>query len=79
MSAATDPPKPPKTGGPYGGYDTPEQWFAAEPDLFDSQDARPGPSRLSPEYSDSLVPEHMRERVMAKRRARRAAKAGEAR
>jgi hypothetical protein len=74
MTDTPEPPKSTKTGGPYGGYDTPQQWFAAEPDLFDAMDCRPGPSRLSEEYSDSLIPEHVRERVMAKRRARRTAK-----
>jgi hypothetical protein len=51
-----------------------EEIVSANPDKFDSMDCRPGPSTLDPEYSDSLIPEHMRERVMAARLARRAAK-----
>jgi hypothetical protein len=46
----------------------------ADPGKFDSMDCRPGPSNLHPDYSDSLMPEHMRERVTAARRARRAPK-----
>jgi len=75
MTDAPEPPKPPKTGGPYGGYATFSDWTAADPWLFDFEDCRPpGESTLSDEYRDSLIPEYMRERVMAKRRARRAAK-----
>lgn len=51
-----------------------ERIVSANPDKFDGMDCRPGPSSLDPDYSDSLVPDHMRERVMAARRARRAAK-----
>jgi hypothetical protein len=71
-----DPPKPPKARGPYYGFDTFDDLLAAKPEIFDDFDCRPpGESSLSDEYSDSLIPEHIRERVMAKRRARRAAKA----
>ena len=51
-----------------------EEMIKADPDKFDSMDCRPGPSRLHPDYSDSLIPEHMREQIMAIRRAKRAAK-----
>jgi hypothetical protein len=51
-----------------------EDMVKADPDKFDGMDCRPGPSTLDPDYSDSLIPEHMRERVLAVRRARRAAK-----
>jgi hypothetical protein len=71
----TDDAKPAKGHGPYYGYATFDELVNARPDLFDDYDCRPpGESRLSDEYSDSLIPEHMRERVMAKRCARRAAK-----
>jgi hypothetical protein len=40
------------------------------PDIFDDLDCT-GPSQLSEEYSDSLIPEHMREKVMAVRAKRR--------
>ena len=49
--------------------DDPKTW----PDIFDDFDCRPGPSRLDPDYSDSLIPEHMREKTMAVRRKRREA------
>jgi hypothetical protein len=71
MSADT--PKPPKARGPYYGFDAFDDLLAAKPEIFDDSDCRPGPSALSDEYSDSLVPEHLRERVMASRRAERAA------
>lgn len=71
MSAAAKPPIP---SAPYLGYGSFQGLVDARPDLFGSMDCRPGPSALSDEYSDSLVPQYMRERVMAKRRARRAAK-----
>jgi hypothetical protein len=48
-----------------------DELVAANPDLFDDFDCQPGPSNLDPEYSDSLIPEHIRERVMAARRKRR--------
>lgn len=68
MSAET--PRPPKGHGP-----TFDDLLAAKPEIFDDFDCRPpGESNLSDEYRDSLIPEHMRERVMAKRRAERAAK-----
>jgi hypothetical protein len=79
MTDTTDPPKPPIPGAPYLGYGSFDALVDARPALFDAMDCRPGPPNLSDEYSDSLVPEHMRERVMASRRARRAAKDGEAR
>jgi len=80
MTDPTDPPKPPIPGAPYLGYGSFDALVDARPDLFDDFDCRaPSEGNLSDEYSDSLVPEHMRERVMAKRRAARAAKAGEAR
>jgi hypothetical protein len=49
------------------------------PDIFDDMDARPGPSSLSEEYSDSLIPEFLRERMMPIRRRRRAELAREQR
>src|SRR5665213_114039 len=53
----------------YGGkYETFAEWVKAEPDKFDSQDCRPGPSGLDPEYSDSLIPECVREKTLAVRR-----------
>ena len=45
-------------------------------DLFDGQDCRPGPSQLDEEYSDSLVPDFLREKTMAVRRKRRRDAAG---
>jgi hypothetical protein len=51
-----------------------DEMVKADPDKFDGMDCRPGPSTLDPEYSDSLIPEHMRERVVAARARRRAAK-----
>ena len=56
----------------YGGkYETFDEWVNAEPDIFDDMDCRPGPSALDPEYSDSLIPEHMRDRILKIRRRRR--------
>lgn len=81
MTDATDPPTPPIPGAPYMGYGSFQALVDARPDLFDDFDCRPtGESRISAEYSDSLIPEHMRQRVMARRnqrreRERRAAKA----
>jgi hypothetical protein len=68
--------KTPKASGPYGGHATFDEWAAARPDLFELDfDCRPpGESNLSDEYRDSLIPDHMRQRVMASRRAERAAK-----
>jgi hypothetical protein len=63
---------PPIPGTPYMGYGTFDALLAARPDLLDSMDCRPGPSNLSEEYSDSLIPEQMRsEEFMTRRRARR--------
>jgi hypothetical protein len=46
---------------------------AERPEIFDGMACRPGPLGLSEEYSDSLIPKHMWERVMAIRRKRRGA------
>jgi hypothetical protein len=35
------------------------------PDIFDDADCRPGPSNLSQEYMDSVMPEHVKERIRA--------------
>ena len=57
----------------YGGkYETFAESVKAEPDKFDDMDCRPGPAALDPEYSDSLIPEFMRERLIEIRRKRRA-------
>jgi hypothetical protein len=72
--------KPPVPGAAFMGYGSFDALLAAKPEIFDDFDCRPpSEGNLSDEYSDSLIPEHMRERVMARRRARRAAMDAEAR
>ena len=65
----TDDTKPPKRG-PYYGFQTFEELVAARPDIFEEDfDCRPpSESRTSQDYSDSYIPQHMRERVLACRR-----------
>jgi hypothetical protein len=79
-STAAKSPKPPIPGAPYLGYGSFDALVDARPDRFDDFDCRPpSEGNLSDEYSDSLIPEHMRELVMARRRARRAAMDAKAR
>jgi hypothetical protein len=50
-----------------------DEMVKTNPDSFEEDfDCRPGPSSLDPDYSDSLIPEHIRDEVMAIRRKRRA-------